>query len=247
MDTTIDSFFLLPPLRRRQPQSLLVGALTLALLFQTTHACSAYAPPRHLTGAASDIRSSFCLLTPELVEGPYYLHNKLIRSAISEGMPGIPFEFLVTVIDYATCEPLANVFVDIWHCDALGLYSGYAKGSLEQIGQPDRFNLGHETPTDNSTYMRGTMVTNADGVATFKSIMPGWYEGRVTHIHTKVGCPAPEWIVRTRFSCMVGIGSLLLSWVSRRPPASRTLRHLLQSLFCPSHWNLNCEIIVLIY
>lgn len=159
--------------------------LSLVLLPPISLACST---SRSLADSADDVDP--CLLTPELVEGPYYLHNRLIRADISEGKPGIPFEFTVTVTDFTDCSPLANVFIDIWHCDALGVYSGYAKGSVEQIGQPDRNNLGHEHTTDNDTYLRGTLVTDANGVATFKSIMPGWYEGRVTHIHTKVGALA---------------------------------------------------------
>ncbi|GAQ78158.1 hypothetical protein KFL_000090040 [Klebsormidium nitens] len=165
-------------------QRLSIFLLSLVLSSQTSLACSL---ARSLAESADDVTS--CLLTPELVEGPYYLHNRLIRADISEGKPGIPFEFSVTVTDFTDCSPLANVFVDIWHCDALGLYSGYAKGSMEQVGQPDKNNLGHELPTDSDTYLRGTLVTDANGVATFKTIMPGWYEGRVTHIHTKIHVP----------------------------------------------------------
>ena len=34
--------------------------------------------------------------------------------------------------------------------------------------------------------MRGIQRTNANGVATFKTVYPGWYQGRTVHIHVKV-------------------------------------------------------------
>jgi protocatechuate 3,4-dioxygenase beta subunit len=34
--------------------------------------------------------------------------------------------------------------------------------------------------------MRGIQRTNADGIATFKTVYPGWYSGRTVHIHVKV-------------------------------------------------------------
>jgi protocatechuate 3,4-dioxygenase beta subunit len=71
------------------------------------------------------------------------------------------------------CGPLAGVAVDIWQCDAAGVYSGYPNqlGGLDTTGQ---------------TFLRGTQVTGADGRAEFVTIYPGWYPGRTTHIHFKV-------------------------------------------------------------
>ena len=71
--------------------------------------------------------------------------------------------------DAGGCEPIENAVVDIWHCDALGGYSGFD-------GQ-------RRTAT---TYLRGAQVTNGDGVVEFKTIYPGWYPGRTVHIHAKV-------------------------------------------------------------
>jgi protocatechuate 3,4-dioxygenase beta subunit len=55
--------------------------------------------------------------------------------------------------------------VDIWHCDAVGSYSGF-----EEEG----------------TFLRGTQVTDAVGVVEFTTVYPGWYRGRTVHIHAKV-------------------------------------------------------------
>jgi protocatechuate 3,4-dioxygenase beta subunit len=72
------------------------------------------------------------------------------------------------VVDAKTCKPIEGAAVDIWHCDASGTYSGFGAGRSSR------------------TFMRGIQWTNANGVATFKSVYPGWYQGRTVHIHVKV-------------------------------------------------------------
>ena len=108
-----------------------------------------------------------CLLTPEVTEGPYYLDLDLVRSDITEGRPGMPFDLVVKVVDADGCKPIKDAAVDIWHCDAGGAYSG----------------VEGET---GSTFLRGIQVTDASGDATFRTIFPGWYTGRAVHIHLKV-------------------------------------------------------------
>ncbi|CAF1371731.1 unnamed protein product [Adineta steineri] len=116
-----------------------------------------------------------CLLAPETTEGPYYW-NSTVRRDITEGKGGVPFRLSITVLDTSTCTPLNNALVDIWHCDAEGIYSHFVAASL---GQSNR-------QTDNSTFFRGQQVTNAQGTAVFDTVYPGWYTGRATHVHVKV-------------------------------------------------------------
>jgi protocatechuate 3,4-dioxygenase beta subunit len=61
---------------------------------------------------------------PELTEGPYYLDLDLVRSDITEGLPGLPLDLRVNVVDAGSCEPIEGAAVDVWHCDAEGAYSG---------------------------------------------------------------------------------------------------------------------------
>lgn len=117
--------------------------------------------------------AAVCTLTKEMTEGPYYLDGQLVRADISEGKPGIPLKLALTVVDDDTCAPLSNALVEIWHCDALGEYSGF-------VG-----NNGHNEP-DNGTFLRGGVLTNSSGVANITTIYPGWYRGRCIHIHVKV-------------------------------------------------------------
>lgn len=115
-----------------------------------------------------------CVLFPQAVEGPYYFDPGLVRADITEGRPGTPLTIALNLIDYATCAPLANVRVDVWHADAGGVYSGYA-------GQGDT----RDQSTKGEKYLRGTQVSGADGRVEFKSVYPGWYPGRTPHIHVK--------------------------------------------------------------
>jgi protocatechuate 3,4-dioxygenase beta subunit len=109
-----------------------------------------------------------CVLTPELTEGPYYVTGEKLRRDITEGKPGTPLALNLTVLSASSCKPVKNASVDIWHCDALGVYSGAIAD-----------NAG-------TNFLRGVQKTSANGVATFKTLYPGWYQGRAVHIHVKV-------------------------------------------------------------
>jgi protocatechuate 3,4-dioxygenase beta subunit len=128
------------------------------------------------TGAAETTLmpgADVCVLTPEVTEGPYYFDPSLERADITEGtQAGVATNVRLQVVD-ATCKPVAGARVDIWHCNAVGLYSGYPNqtGGIDTTGQ---------------TFLRGTQFASNDGIVEFETIYPGWYAGRTTHIHFKV-------------------------------------------------------------
>lgn len=122
-----------------------------------------------------------CVLTPELTEGPYYLDTNLVRQDITEGRAGLPLRLRVTVNDPTTCSPLANAAIDIWHCDAQGFYSGVNANSPGSDADADEI-----AEATNSIFLRGIQLTDADGLAEFLTIYPGWYRGRTVHIHLMV-------------------------------------------------------------
>lgn len=172
-------------LTRRQVVALL-GALgasdTLALLGcsgdrQTTVAA---ARSGQNTPAAGH---SPCVVRPELTEGPYYLDDELNRSDIrantadGAARPGAPLllNFNVARLADGACSPLSGAQIDVWHCDALGVYSGVTDPRFDTVGQ---------------NFLRGSQVTDAKGTAAFTTIYPGWYEGRAVHIHFKIRSPA---------------------------------------------------------
>jgi protocatechuate 3,4-dioxygenase beta subunit len=109
-----------------------------------------------------------CVLTPEMTEGPYYIDGEKLRRDITDGKPGARLDLFLTVVNASTCRPIRGAVVDIWHCDGSGVYSGFGAGASSR------------------TFLRGVQKTNANGVAHFKTIYPGWYPGRTVHIHVKV-------------------------------------------------------------
>lgn len=118
------------------------------------------------------ISTDVCVVQPELTEGPFYVDPDLIRSDITEGRAGLPMTLRLQVVS-ADCAPISGARVDVWHCDAQGVYSGVQ-------------NLGGGQDTRGQTFLRGTQVTDSAGVAAFQTIFPGWYSGRTTHVHYKV-------------------------------------------------------------
>jgi protocatechuate 3,4-dioxygenase beta subunit len=147
-------------LTRRESLLAAGGLVAAALLPEVADAASG--PAGVSSGAIS------CVLTPELTEGPYYVPNEKVRRNITEGKPGVALELRLTVVNPSTCKPIRNAVVDIWHADAGGVYSGAIAGSA------------------GTNFLRGVQRTDKDGVALFKTIYPGWYQGRATHIHVKV-------------------------------------------------------------
>src|SRR4051795_9189750 len=118
--------------------------------------------------AAIETGAVQCVLTPELTEGPYYVSGEKLRRDITEGKAGTPLLLNLNVINASTCKVVKNATVEIWHCDAGGVYSGEVAG-----------NAG-------TNFLRGGQKTNANGVAQLKTIYPGFYDGRAVHIHVKV-------------------------------------------------------------
>jgi protocatechuate 3,4-dioxygenase beta subunit len=110
-----------------------------------------------------------CTLTAEQEEGPFYVGLENVREDIVSGQAGLPVTLEITVINSLTCKPLKNAAVDIWHCNASGVYSDITSES--SFGK---------------TYLRGVQITDKHGQVTFKTVFPGHYQGRTTHIHVRV-------------------------------------------------------------
>jgi protocatechuate 3,4-dioxygenase beta subunit len=119
-----------------------------------------------------------CTLTPEQIEGPFYFDKGLFREVISEGKPGVPLQLVLHVLEAsASCAPVPRAVVDVWQCDALGIYSGY-----EGVAVAPR----RVEPVDDKTFLRGVQLTDGAGGVRFRTIYPGWYTGRTPHVHLKV-------------------------------------------------------------
>ena len=158
------------PLRRRALFTLLGTAVT-----------PLWAGPSEGQSArpGSEGAALMCVATPEQTEGPYFVDELLNRSDIrsdpADGSvrPGSPLSLQIHVsgIDSAGCRPLVGATVDIWHCDAQGVYSDVSERRFRTLG---------------SRFLRGYQVTDATGSVRFVAIYPGWYPGRTVHIHCKI-------------------------------------------------------------
>ncbi|KAG5645662.1 hypothetical protein DXG03_005499 [Asterophora parasitica] len=144
------------------------------------------------------IQNNSCVLTPVVTEGPYYHKaGHPIRQNIAELEDGLLLLLDIGVIDVETCKPLPNVLVDIWQANATGHYAGHPTPAPHLVDeQPQvggkRAGLLSAFPRTNEheTFLRGAWPTDANGVAQFTTIFPGYYTGRATHIHAKV---FPAW------------------------------------------------------
>jgi protocatechuate 3,4-dioxygenase beta subunit len=110
-----------------------------------------------------------CVLAPEQTEGPYYVDGAQVRRNVTEGRPGVALMLRLGVLDVSSCKPIKNATVEIWHCDAGGVYSGTSVQG-----------------TKSERFLRGVQRSDAKGLAIFRTIYPGWYQGRTVHIDTKV-------------------------------------------------------------
>lgn len=135
--------------------------------------------PSALTSCSKDDATpGECDVTASETAGPFPIKTpaSLVRTDITEGKAGVELLIDITVKDQSNnCAALEGALVDIWHCDAQGYYSEYSNNAGGGV-------------QDNTAvhFLRGRATTNADGLAKFTSIFPGWYPGRAPHIHVHI-------------------------------------------------------------
>ncbi|MCB0711966.1 MAG: hypothetical protein KDD67_06520 [Ignavibacteriae bacterium] len=124
----------------------------------------------------TETETSDCVLIPSETAGPFPLdlteNSTFFRQDVREGKAGVQLNVRLRIMGVDNCQPMQNVRVNIWHCDKDGLYSGY----------DNNMNSGQA----GLTYLRGYQITDANGEVEFVTIFPGWYNGRICHIHFQV-------------------------------------------------------------
>lgn len=118
--------------------------------------------------------NSTCILNPEGETGPYWIKGEQIRSHLSEGQAGIPVIIDGQFVNVETCEPITDLWWDLWNCNATGVYSGLVATGNGNAADTSNFN---------ATFLRGLQQTDEDGVAQFHTLFPGHYSGRTNHMH----------------------------------------------------------------
>lgn len=135
--------------------------------------------PSFSAQTASRTPQTLCIIRPQQTEGPYFVDERLHRSDIrtepgdTQVRPGTPLTltFQVMRLTQKECVPLPDTQIDIWHCDAAGVYSDVEDPAFNTIGKK---------------FLRGYQMTNTQGEARFLTIYPGWYPIRTVHIHFKI-------------------------------------------------------------
>lgn len=155
------------------------GGSTVAAVATARASATAAPSASPSSSATASTGATACTTTPEGEIGPYFTDDSAsgydrsdIRSNIDGSSPqtGVPLALTIYVFDTEkSCAAYAGAQIDIWHCNASGIYSNE---SVEN-------SLG-------STWLRGYQLTDATGKATFTTIVPGWYAGRTTHIHVRI-------------------------------------------------------------
>lgn len=160
--------------------------------------------------AGADTHGPLCVVRPEQTEGPYFVDERLNRSDIrsdpTDGRirPGTPLALTLAIsrLSAGDCLPLTGAQVDIWHCDALGVYSDVRDPGFNTIGQK---------------FFRGYQITDARGEARFVTVYPGWYAGRTVHIHFKIRT-APVAQRSSEFTSQMYFDDALTDRVHAEPP-----------------------------
>ncbi len=166
-------------------KSLLLGASSVPVLIEACSKTGSSSSSESGSTSTSDststgTTSTTCTATPSETAGPYPYDlssdSAIYRTDITEGKTGVPLSLALTVVNSnADCAVLSNARVDIWHCDKDGYYSEYSEPGY----------LGTEDNTG-KTFLRGIQLTDSNGQVKFTTIYPGWYTGRVTHIHLEI-------------------------------------------------------------
>ena len=182
-----------------------------------------------------------CQKATNVTRGAYFVGENIpmrsdIRSDTQGGadiQPGLPLALKLMINSYSsngTCAPLANARVDIWHCNAQGVYSGIDYSAMPQpspTASPSPSVSQAETrqaeATPESTvgrdFLRGYQATDASGVVDFQTIYPGWHTGRAAHILVKVRVLNPSGAATTEATLQLFFNDQITNVVYLSNPA----------------------------
>jgi protocatechuate 3,4-dioxygenase beta subunit len=183
-------------------KSLLLGISAPVIMGACSKEEEAITPSTETSGSGSVTNpgssSNSCTVAPTETQGPFPTKSpaSYVRSDITDGRTGHKLTAKITIGNTNnSCAGLAGAIVDIWHCDADGNYSEYGGTGM----QSTNFQAVH--------FLRGRQITDANGLVTFTTIFPGWYNGRATHIHVHIYNASGTSLKVTQIAFPEGTGS----------------------------------------
>lgn len=185
--------------RKQFIKSLMVGIISTPILWEACKKDSLdVVSSESVTDSGSGTSSSTCAAAPSETEGPFPTKtpSSYVRSDITDGRSGYKLIAKIAIANSNNdCTPITGAMVDIWHCDAEGNYSEYGGSGM----QSSNYQSVH--------FLRGRQITDENGLVTFTSIFPGWYNGRATHIHVHVYNAAGNSLKVTQIAFPEGSGT----------------------------------------
>lgn len=195
--------------RKNFLKSLMVGVASTSVLAQackkdsstqTTSSSTSSSGSGSSGSGSSGSTTSGCSEVPSETEGPYPTKSpaSYVRSDIRDDRSGYKLTVRIIVTNSnKSCAALSGAMVDIWHCDKDGNYSEYGGSGTQS------------TNYQSVHFLRGRQTTDSNGLVTFTSIFPGWYNGRATHIHTHIYNSSGTSLKVTQIAFPEGTGSAL--------------------------------------
>ncbi len=169
----------------------LLGATGLSACGGGGDAATSSSTNSNSTTTATSASGEVCSVIPTETQGPYpgdgsnsangsvvnaLMLSGIVRSDIRTSVgsasgtaAGVPLTLRVRLVNVnAACATLDGWAIYLWHCTRDGKYSLYSSGVTGE------------------NYLRGVQATDSSGTATFTTIFPGCYSGRMPHIHFEV-------------------------------------------------------------
>lgn len=186
---------------RRRVVAGAAAALGGALLPRAFGAAAATDASALLVPPWDDIPSCTPSPTDRAGQGPFFIHDgereddvSLFRQDIRgqydpDAEAGTELQLHLRLLRAAagcSAMPLSGLEVYVWHCDAQGFYSGFGEPGEQTPDEVYRFRPNHNDLKNDQRFCRGAGVSDAAGVVSFRSVFPGWYNGRDIHVHVMV-------------------------------------------------------------
>ncbi|KAK0616890.1 Intradiol ring-cleavage dioxygenase [Immersiella caudata] len=173
--------------------------------------------------------SNSCILSPQATEGPFYVLGESIRSNIVDDQVGIPLHIDFQIYDVNTCKPIKGTYFEMWNANGTGVYSGALSVVNGLQGMTDKANLDR-------TYLRGSQLSDDNGVVQFNTLFPGHYDGRAPHIHVMSHVPSAKaeanntlWHNKATYAGQIFFDQALVDAVKKTAPYSTNRQNLLRN------------------